>query len=116
MIVRNKSVSLVGLDAPSLTDVLSTEIKRDYAVGEKIGGWPIFALTDDELVAGRDNKHMDFRISLMKVADADKINVTITTVCWVNNLFGKYYLFSIIPFHKRGLQMLIANAVAAKRL
>jgi len=34
----------------------------------------------------------------------------------LSNAFGRVYLFFIIPFHKWGVQRLIANAAAAGRL
>jgi len=34
----------------------------------------------------------------------------------VRNRFGKYYLRTIVPFHRRGLQRLLSNAVVANRL
>ena len=90
--------------------------KRDrYFVGAKIGPWPIFFLGSDELVAGRDNKHMDFRLSIMKVHD-DRPSVVVSTVCVVHNKFGQYYLSSITPFHKFGMRRLMASALAAHRL
>jgi hypothetical protein len=91
--------------------------KRDcYFVGEKIGPWPIFFLGPDELIAGRDNKHMDFRVSIMKVQHGTRPGVVVSTLCVVHNKFGQYYLSSIIPFHKFGLRRLMASAVAAHRL
>src|SRR5947209_15309998 len=56
LIVRNKVASLAGLDAPSASEILHVEIKDRYAVGEKIGVWRIFWLSEDEVVAGRNNK------------------------------------------------------------
>jgi hypothetical protein len=34
----------------------------------------------------------------------------------VHNLFGKIYLFFVVPFHRRGVRLLMSRAVAAKRL
>ena len=116
LIVRNKFASLIGLEAPTASEVLHIEIKDHYAVGDKIGVWPIFFLGEDELVAGRDNKHMDFRLSVLKVSDGDAISVVVTTVCTVRNRFGKHYLRTIVPFHRRGLQRLLSNAIVANRL
>jgi hypothetical protein len=91
--------------------------KRDrYFVGEKIGPWPIFFLGADELVAGRDNKHMDFRLSIMKVHHGNRPSVVVSTLCTVHNKFGQYYLSSIIPIHKFGLRRLMASALAAQHL
>jgi hypothetical protein len=116
LIIRNKLASLIGLEAPTASEVLHVQIKNRDTVGDKIGVWPIFFLGENELVAGRDNKHMDFRLSVLKVSDGGAINVVVTTVCTVRNRFGKYYLRTVVPFHRRGLQRLLSNAVAANRL
>jgi hypothetical protein len=116
LIVRNKLASLAGLDAPTASEIRHVEIKERYAVGEKIGVWPIYALSEDEVVAGRDNKHMDFRLSVLKLPDGDSASVVVTTICTVHNLSGKLYLFFVAPFHRYGVRKLMANAVAARRL
>ncbi len=58
LIVRNKVASLAGLDAPTASEILHVEIKDRYVVGEEIGVWPIFSLSQNEVIAGRNNKHM----------------------------------------------------------
>ena len=116
LIVRNKIASLAGLDAPTASEILHLEIKDHYAVGEKIGVWPIFSLSEDEVVAGRNNKHMDFRLSVLKVTDGDRASVVVSTICTVHNLFGKLYLFFVVPFHRYGIRKLMASALAAGRL
>jgi hypothetical protein len=85
-------------------------------VGDKIGVWPIFALTETELVAGRDNKHLDFRVSVLKETDGGTASVVVSTLCTVHNAFGKLYLFVIIPFHKWGVRRLMRRAIMAGRL
>jgi hypothetical protein len=116
LIVRNKAASLAGLDAPAASEILHVEIKDRYAVGEKIGVWPIFWLSENEIVAGRNNKHMDFRLSVLKVPDGDRTSVVVSTICSVHNLSGKLYVFFISPFHRYGVRKLMANALAARRL
>ena len=116
LIARNKVASLAGLEVPTTLEILNMEKRDRYFVGEKIGPWPIFFLGSDELVAGRDNKHMDFRLSVMKVYDANGPSVVVSTLCMIHNKFGQCYLSSIIPFHRFGLRRLMANALAAHRL
>jgi hypothetical protein len=91
-------------------------MKRSYSVGDKIGVWPIFFLTETELVAGRDNKHLDFRLSVLRSTDGEIASVVVSTLCTVHNAFGKLYLFFVIPFHKWGVRRLISNAIIAGRL
>jgi Protein of unknown function (DUF2867) len=116
LIARNMVASWGGLATPTATEVLSPEIRPSYAVGDTIGPWPVFALNDTELIAGRDNKHLDFRLSILKETERAGAHVVISTVCTVHNWFGRLYLFFIVPFHAWGVQYLIRNAVLAGRL
>ena len=115
LIARNKAAALAGLEVPTTSEILKMEKRDRYVAGEKIGPWPIFFLGSEELVAGRDNKHMDFRLSIMKVHDGFRPSVVLSTLCMVHNKFGQYYLSSIIPFHRFGLRRLIASAHASQR-
>ena len=115
LIARNKVAAQAGLEVPSTSEIVNMEKRERYFVGEKIGPWPIFFLGSDELVAGRDNKHMDFRVSIMKVHDGIRPTVVVSTLCMVHNRFGQHYLSAIIPVHKFGVRTLMANALAAHR-
>lgn len=114
LITRNRVASLFGLKAPSAQELLHGTRSHDYAVGERIGTWPIHTLTETELIAGVDDKHLDFRLSIF--IEAESRSVVVSTVCNVHNTFGKLYLLFVIPFHKWGVQVLIRRAVAAGRL
>ena len=116
LITRNAVAGLFGLEAPTVAEILNPAVRVSYAIGEKIGPWPIFFIGDHEIVAGRNNKHLDFRLSVLRVVEGDAESVVVSTICTVHNLFGKIYLFFIVPFHRRGVQSLMSNAVAAKRL
>jgi len=116
LIARNRVASLCGLAAPTSSEIMKAEVKDSYKVGDKIGAWPIFSLTQGELVAGRDNKHLDFRLSVLKEANGETMSTVISTVCTTHNAFGKIYLFFIIPFHKWGVRRLMSRAIAAGRL
>jgi hypothetical protein len=116
LIVRNKLASLAGLDAPTASEILHVESRKHYLVGDKISVWPIFALSDNEIVAGRNNKHLDFRLSALKMPDGNGMSVVVSTVCIVHNLSGKIYLFFVVPFHRYGVKKLMARALAARRL
>jgi Protein of unknown function (DUF2867) len=116
LMVRNRIASLCGLDAADASEMLHFEKRNKYHVGDKIGVWPIFVLTDTELIAGRDNKHLDFRLELLKLTENKSESVTVSTVCKVHNVFGKIYLTVIIPFHKWGIRRLISHAILSGRL
>jgi hypothetical protein len=116
LIARNRVASFCGLNAATASEIMNPEVRRSYSVGDKIGPWPIFDLSQSELVAGRDNKHLDFRLSVLKEKNGETTSAVISTVYTTHNAFGRLYLFLIIPFHKWGVQRLILRAIAAGRL
>lgn len=116
LILRNRIAGWCGLAVPAAVDIMSPEIRSEYHVGDTIGPWPIYALSDNELVAGRDNGHLDFRLSILRINAEGAPRVVVSTICTVHNFAGKAYLFFIIPFHKWGVQRLMAAAMSAGRL
>ena len=71
LLLRNALARLAGLEVPKVAEIMTPEVKSTYRVGDKIGPWPVFFVGDDEIIAGRDNKHMDFRLSVLKVRGGD---------------------------------------------
>jgi hypothetical protein len=116
LIGRNRIARLFGLETASEAEIQSSERKGSYRVGDRIGAWPIFSLDETELIAGRDNRHLDFRVSVMKIEDGQGAAAVLSTLCRVHNTSGRCYLFLIKPFHRLGVQYLLSSALAAQRL
>ena len=116
LIVRNRIASFCGLAAPTASEIMNPAIRSSYAVGDRIGVWPIYYLTDTELIAGRNNRHLDFRLSVLRETDGKTASVVVSTVCVVHNVYGKVYLVFIVPFHRWGVRHLMSNAIRAGRL
>lgn len=62
---------------------------------DTVGIFPVEYDSDQELIAGFDDKHLNFRVSVC--AFDGKVHLA----TWVhrNNLFGRLYLATIMPFH-----------------
>lgn len=116
LIIRNRIAARCGLDVAADSAILRPTAKEHYAVGEGIGPWPIFHMGENELAVGRDNKHLDFRLSIMKQSSGQRTEATVATVCNVHNPYGKAYLWLIVPFHKWSVRQLLATAVRAGRI
>ena len=116
LLTRNWIASRCGLDVPAASDIMNASCKEHYQVSDTIGPWPIFSLSETELVAGRDNKHLDFRLSLIRIMHDEVPSVVVSTICSVHNWSGKLYLFFIVPFHKWGVKRLISRAIDTGRL
>jgi hypothetical protein len=69
------------------------------APGGMIGIFPVLSETPERLVAGFNDRHLDFRV-VVDVAPADSgQQVTTTTVVLTHNVLGRTYLAIILPFH-----------------
>jgi hypothetical protein len=83
---------------------LKTSGKSENPPRETIGLFPILTQTPDRLVAGFNDKHLDFRV-VVDVATAGPGSqtgqrVTATTLVKTHNVFGRLYLAIILPFHR----------------
>jgi hypothetical protein len=89
--LRNRLVAPFGLKTPAPTEATSAAA---------IGIFPILSETPDRLVAGLDDKHLDFRVVIDVAGTADEQRVTATTLVLTHNLLGRTYLTIILPFHR----------------
>jgi len=62
---------------------------------DKVGLFPVELETEDELIAGFNDKHLDFRVTVMSRAG----QVYLATWVHRHNLGGRIYLKVIMPFH-----------------
>ena len=62
---------------------------------DKIGAFPVETENEHELIAGFDDKHLNFRISVLS------LDGKVYLATWVrpHNLAGRAYLSMIMPFH-----------------
>ena len=61
----------------------------------------LYFLEDNEIVTGRDDKHLDFRVSVMRVTEDGARKVVVSTLIFAHNLFRKTYLLFVC--HPTGL-------------
>jgi hypothetical protein len=90
--------------------------RQHFEVGDTIGPWPIYSLTVSELVAGRDNGHLDFSLSILRELEGPSAFAVVSTICVVHNGFGKAYLFFVDPLHRWGVKYIISRALPEGRL
>ncbi len=107
MNMRNRIVKPFGLktghEEPfTIEDSQSVE----QTTRETVGLFEVFQQSDDEIVLGADDWHLDFRVSIKKSEGRVQL------ASWVrpHNLVGRTYLTLIMPFH----HLIVAHS--AKRM
>jgi hypothetical protein len=91
MRLRNAIASPLGLKTPSHNRTIAPN---------SIGIFPVITETPDRVVAGIDDRHLDFRVIVDVSGTAPDRQVTATTLVKTHNLLGRVYLATIMPFHR----------------
>jgi hypothetical protein len=91
---------------------LKTSGASRTAPREMIGIFPIVSETPDRLVAGFNDKHLDFRLVVDVATSGAARNVTATTLVKTHNQLGRTYLAIILPFHRLVVRTLLRQFAA----
>ena len=95
--VRDAIVACIGLKTAKHLATLSSEAKAD-----RIGIFKVYGKSESEIVLGEDDKHLDFRLSVLRTPDLSPTlggQLTVSTVVHCHNLLGRAYILVIAPFH-----------------
>jgi hypothetical protein len=101
--LRNKIVKNFGLKTSVAGDRKKTLDNFKGEKGEQVGLFRVFDKSDNEIILGEDDKHLDFRVSLfLDNLQNDKFEkkLTISTTVIFKNWFGRLYFLPVRPFHK----------------
>jgi Protein of unknown function (DUF2867) len=101
--LRNMIVTPLGLKRPA---------RNESSRREMIGLFPVLSETPDRLVAGFDDKHLDFRVVVDVATSGQGQDVTATTLVKTHNLLGRVYLAIILPFHRLIVPALLRQVAA----
>jgi hypothetical protein len=91
---------------------LKTSGANPAGARDMIGIFPVVSETPDRLIAGFNDKHLDFRIVVDVTAPGDVRQVTATTLVLTHNWLGRTYLAIILPFHRLIVPALLRQVVA----
>ena len=79
---------------------LKTSSEDRRAPRDIIGIFPVVSETPERLVAGFNDKHLDFRIVVDVATSGQRQSITATTLVLTHNWLGRTYLAVIMPFHR----------------
>lgn len=104
MTLRDKIVGKFGLKTASQLTADQKNVDHfKFEPGERLGIFKLYIRTDNELIMGEDDKHLNFRFSLLLDPvknDLGNKTITLTTMVEFKNLFGRLYFMAVKPFHQ----------------
>lgn len=109
MLLRNKAVRLFGLkDLGGLGGFDASKPASAYLPGDRVGIFTLISSTDNEVLLGDNDKHLDVVLAVFRHPHVTEgvQTISLTTVVHVHNWLGRLYMLPVGPMHK-----LIAPAV-----
>ncbi len=116
MNLRGHMAVRLGLMHPFGTAPASPEDVPAFQPGVRVGPFTVQSMTDQELIVGDDDLHLNFRISALKSERAGQTFLTISTAVEIHNNLGRLYMFVVKPFHRFIAPFMIRRAVRLGRL
>lgn len=114
MALRDRVVRLAGLKTMP-PDALRGARPRDLESLAQRGLFKVYARAADEVLLGLDDRHLDFRVSVLRAPDSEGEQVVVSTVVRFNGWLGRLYFVPVRFFHRlivpamlrRGLRTLV---------
>ena len=106
MEIRDSCASVFGLKT-------GRSLRASQMQRQRIGIFKLYETKPLEVLVGEDDKHLDFRASVLYRASeglSAKPRVVLSTVVQCHNLLGRTYLWFIAPFHRRVVQSFLRQA------
>lgn len=114
MAARNRAVALVGLkNLGHLGAVDRAKPAESYRVGDRVGIFSLQHLSDDEVILGDADKHLEVRVSVCRRRGEAGPAVAVSTVVHIHNRLGRVYMLAVVPVHKRIVPAMLRRWSAA---
>jgi Protein of unknown function (DUF2867) len=102
LVLRNVIVAPFGLKTSA----------AERAPRDIIGIFPVVSETPERLVAGFNDRHLDFRVVVDVATAGARQSVTATTLVLTHNWLGRTYLKTIMRFHRLVVRAMLAQVAA----
>lgn len=103
MRARNRIVALFGIrNLGALSELREPAEGGAYQPGDRVGIFTLLSLSENEVLLGDSDKHLDVVVSVHRRMSEDRqaAEVTVTTVVKVYNWLGRAYMLPVRPAHR----------------
>jgi hypothetical protein len=106
MSIRNHIVGLFGIkNLGALGTIESLKLPHEYQVGDRVGIFSIYSISNTEVILIDSDKHLDAKVSFLVTESL----VIASTVVHIHNLLGRIYIFFVAPAHKLIVPSMLAK-------
>jgi Protein of unknown function (DUF2867) len=90
--IRDAAIRPLGIKS-------SRQLRASGPPAARVDFFPILEERENEIVLGENDRHLDFRMSLLRIQAGSDTKIVATTVVHIHNRLGRAYIDVIRPFH-----------------
>lgn len=94
--IRDSAVRIFGLKTGDKKDNEAAY----YPIGSKAVYFTVIDRNENEIVMAEDDKHLNFRTSVLIDRKEIPSHIYLTTIVKFNNIWGRLYFLPVKPFHR----------------
>jgi len=98
--LRNTIARIFGLKTGEIENIFDNSARLSIKQEQSIGDFFILLKLKKHLITELNDKHLDFRFSILISENEGITKVSLSTIVKLNNFFGKIYFFLVKPFHR----------------
>lgn len=98
--IREALVGLMGLKTAKGIDIAKELANFEGKEGQGIGLFRVLGKTEDELMVGESDKHLDFWLSFIRNTSPDAFEMKLATAVVFNGWLGRWYFAPVKPLHR----------------
>jgi Protein of unknown function (DUF2867) len=111
--IRDAVVSRVGIASAPANLFSRDEVRLD--VGQAVGPFRVYAVSDDEVILGNDDDRLGLRTSFRVIESEGHHRGACTTTVMFRHPIGRWYFRLIQPFHNLLIPHLLRRSVTAQQ-
>jgi hypothetical protein len=111
MSIRNRIARRIGLKDVGAMETATDKAAETYRVGDRLGIFRVFANTENEVLLGIDDRHLDVRVSVLKAQLDSDTSYVFSTMVHVHNWLGHLYMAPVGRIHPLIVKAMMRRAV-----
>ena len=98
--LRNTIARIFGLKTGEIENIFDNSARLSIKQDQSIGDFFILLKYKKHLITELNDKHLNFRFSILIRENEGITKVSLSTIVKLNNFFGRIYFFLVKPFHR----------------
>ena len=98
--IRDRAAKLVRLKTAGDRGISAAARRPSFEPGTVAGPWHVYGRSETEILLGEDDRHLDFRLSILRQGPDDHPAAVASTVVRFHGWFGRLYFLPVGPLHR----------------